>query len=144
MTRARAFLDGYDAVAAQWPPGTTALDVRSEFGTTHALVYGPEDGTPLVFLHGGGATPTSWFAAAAIVGRTHRVYALDQIGAPGRSIHDGRAITSTGDLMTGWAASTASAPPPAACCPTSPRASCPAPPTTPFLPSAPRTSAATS
>lgn len=48
---------------------------------------------------GRGATATVWFAAAAIVGRTHRVYALDQIGAPGRSIHDGRAITSTGDLM---------------------------------------------
>jgi len=97
--RRAEFLAVYDAVLARWPVDVQSVDVPSAYGTTRVQVCGPEDGPPLVLLHAGGATSTVWFANAADLARTHRVYALDQIGSPGHSIHDGRAISALDDLM---------------------------------------------
>src|SRR5690606_38926776 len=97
--RRAEFLAVYDAVLARWPVDVQSVDVPSAYGTTRVQVCGPEDGPPLVLLHAGGATSTVWFANAADLARTHRVYALDQIGRPGHGIHDGRAISALDDLM---------------------------------------------
>ena len=56
------------------------------FGATHVNACGPADAPPLVLLPGGGgATSASWYAQAAHLAHTHRVLAVDLIGAPGRS-----------------------------------------------------------
>lgn len=94
------FFGAYDAVAAKWPAGTTGLDVDTEFGPTHVTCFGPEGGEPLVLLHGRGATGAVWFATAGSLGQRYRVYAPDQVGDAGRSVHRGRPITSTDDLMS--------------------------------------------
>lgn len=53
----------------------------------------------MVLLHGGGATSTVWFANVETLSRTHRLYAVDQIGDAGRSVHNGQPIKSRDDFM---------------------------------------------
>jgi pimeloyl-ACP methyl ester carboxylesterase len=96
---AAEFATAYDAELARWPLPVTPVDVPGEYGTTHVQVCGPTDGTPLVLLHAGGCTSTVWFATVAALGRTHRIYAPDQIGDAGRSVPDGRPVRHLQDLM---------------------------------------------
>ncbi|QFU87608.1 alpha/beta fold hydrolase [Amycolatopsis sp. YIM 10] len=93
------FLAAYDAVLGRWPVEVKPVDVESEFGTTRVQLCGPPDGAPLVLLHGGGATSAVWLANIAELSREHRVYAVDQIGAPGRSVHSGRPFRRPRDLL---------------------------------------------
>ncbi|MFJ6776051.1 alpha/beta fold hydrolase, partial [Kitasatospora sp. NPDC091257] len=100
--RTAPFLAAYDALLARWPVPVEALTVRTAHGTTRINACGPADGHPLVLLHGGGATSTMWFAnAGAWAEAGHRVLAVDLIGDPGRSIHDGAALDGVPGLL-GW------------------------------------------
>ncbi|KJS56574.1 hypothetical protein VM98_06540 [Streptomyces rubellomurinus subsp. indigoferus] len=100
--RTAAFLAAYDALLARWPVPVEAVTVRTAHGTTRINACGPRDGRPLVLLHGGGATSTTWFAnAAAWAGAGHRVLAVDLIGDPGRSVHDGAPLGGVPGLL-GW------------------------------------------
>ncbi|NUP22872.1 MAG: alpha/beta fold hydrolase [Streptomyces sp.] len=82
-----AFLAAYDKVMAKWPAERTEVTVPTPFGATHVHVCGPREGRPLLLLPGGGgATSASWYAQVAALARTHRVHAVDLIGAPGRSV----------------------------------------------------------
>jgi len=96
---AARFVSAYDAALARWPREVTSADVAGEYGTTRVQVCGPPDGTPLVLLHGGGCTSTVWFANIATLSRTHRVYAVDQLGDAGLSVPAGPPIRSPGDFM---------------------------------------------
>jgi pimeloyl-ACP methyl ester carboxylesterase len=92
------YIAAYDALLARWPVPVTALDVPGEFGTTRVNVSGPEDAPPLVLVHGGRTASPGWFANAAELSREHRVYAIDTMGDPGRSVNDGRRVRSRADL----------------------------------------------
>ncbi|MER6398312.1 alpha/beta fold hydrolase [Kitasatospora sp. NPDC001603] len=97
-----AFLAAYDAVLARWPVPAEPLTVRTPHGTTRVNACGPRDGRPLVLLHGGGATSTGWLAAVeALTCAGHRVLAVDLIGDPGRSVHDGAPLGGVPGLL-GW------------------------------------------
>ncbi|BBG04894.1 MULTISPECIES: alpha/beta fold hydrolase [Pseudonocardia] len=93
------FFAAYAAVLAQWPVAAGCRDVPSDFGLTHVHVAGPADAPPLLLLHGGGATSTVWFNNIAALAENHRVYAVDQIGDAGRSVHEGRPLHDSADLM---------------------------------------------
>ncbi|AJT69037.1 hypothetical protein T261_7439 [Streptomyces lydicus] len=95
------FLAAYDALLDRWPLPVERLDLVSAYGTTRVTACGPEDGEPLVLVHGGGAASPMWGADMAEVGRTRRLYAIDRIGEPGRSVRGDRPIRSVGDLH-GW------------------------------------------
>lgn len=95
----RAFFEAYEALLRRWPPDVRALDVPSAYGSTRVHVCGPEDGTPLVLLPGGGATSMAWYANVAELARAHRVYAPDIIGDFGRSVHDGAPLRAAADLV---------------------------------------------
>ncbi|MET9825833.1 alpha/beta fold hydrolase [Streptomyces sp. NPDC006349] len=100
---AARFHDAYDKVMAKWPEGTGPVTVPTPFGDTHAHVSGPADGRPLVLLPGGGAaTSASWYAQAAVLSRTHRVHAVDLVGAPGRSTPAGERHPRTVADLTDW------------------------------------------
>src|SRR5690606_30256181 len=92
-----AYLVAYDAVVSHWPVPVESRDVPTPYGDTHVLVAG--SGTPIVLLHGLSATAASWYAVAGELAARHRVYAVDIMGEPGRSVHDGAAISTTGDLV---------------------------------------------
>jgi pimeloyl-ACP methyl ester carboxylesterase len=94
-----AYFAAYHTVLAQWPVPYEAVDVSSEFGTTRVHVCGPADAEPLVLLHGLNATSGMWYANVEALSREYRVYAVDTMGEPGRSVHDGRPITGMADFM---------------------------------------------
>ncbi|MFF4602819.1 alpha/beta fold hydrolase [Streptomyces sp. NPDC001339] len=96
-----AFLTAYDAVLRRWPVKVRSIDVPSPYGSTRVQICGPEDGTPLVLLPGGGATSVSWFANIGQLASSRRVYALDLMGDIGRSVHDGAPLRGPDDL-TAW------------------------------------------
>ncbi|WP_035855042.1 alpha/beta fold hydrolase [Cryptosporangium arvum] len=88
------FSSAYDAVLAQWPAGTEAVDLPTPVGRTR--VHASGRGRPLVLLHGGGATSTAWFALASALAGEFRVHAPDLVGDAGRS--ERTALTSVADL----------------------------------------------
>lgn len=92
------FHEAYDRVMAAWPAETETLTVPTPYGDTHLNVCGPPDGPPLLLLPGGRSTSASWFANAGALGRTHRVYAADLIGDPGRSVPGGPPLRTVDDL----------------------------------------------
>ena len=59
------FLAAYDAMVGRWPGPVDRLDLRSGYGTTRVIAYGPADGKPLVLLHGGGTTAAVLYGLAA-------------------------------------------------------------------------------
>lgn len=94
-----AFFAAYDALLERWPVQVTKLDVPTAYGVTRANVCGPEGAPPLVLLHGGRTSSPYWFANVARLSRDHRVYALDTIGDPGRSLNDRQPVKSREDLL---------------------------------------------
>ncbi|WP_433499323.1 alpha/beta fold hydrolase [Sphaerimonospora sp. CA-214678] len=94
-----AFLAAYDAVLDLWPVPVEPIDLPSAYGTTRVNACGPADGPPLILLHGGGTTAATWFANVADLARRHRVYAVDRIGEPGRSIRGERPPRDVPDLL---------------------------------------------
>ncbi len=82
----RAFLAVYDAVMKRWPVPYEEVDVPGRFGSTHVIVSGPRQAPPLVLLHGYAATSAMWAPNVADLAQDHRVYAIDVMGQPGKSI----------------------------------------------------------
>jgi len=100
-----AFLGAYDAAMKRlWRVPYEDLEVSSRFGTTHVVASGPRDGPPLVLLHGYMATLTMWGPNVADFTRDYRVYAIDIMGQPGKSI-PAEPIRDAADYAT-WLAET--------------------------------------
>jgi pimeloyl-ACP methyl ester carboxylesterase len=99
----QGFRAAYEKVTAKWPADREEFVVTTPFGATHVNACGPRDAPPLVLLPGGGgATSASWFANVGDLARTHRVYAVDLIGEPGRSMREaGHPLRTVADL-TAW------------------------------------------
>ena len=97
---AEEFFSAYDRVLAKWPVPIDTIDVQSDYGTTRVNACGPVDGPPVMLLPGGGATATVWFANVAALARGNRVFAIDPMGEPGRSVVGQRPIRMVDDLMS--------------------------------------------
>jgi pimeloyl-ACP methyl ester carboxylesterase len=83
-----AYLSAYDAAIKLWPVPYEEMDIPGRFGLTHVVACGPRDAPPLVLLHGYWATLTMWTPNVADFSESYRVYAVDVMGQPGRSIPD--------------------------------------------------------
>jgi len=81
-----AFFAAYDAVMKMWPVPYEELEIPTRFGMTHVIVSGPIDAPPLVLLHGYDATAAMWAPNIADFSKDYRVYALDVMGQPNKSI----------------------------------------------------------
>jgi len=55
---------------------------------THVVISGPQDAPPLVLLHGHMATLVMWLPNIADLSKDYRVYAIDVMGQPSKSIPD--------------------------------------------------------
>ena len=80
------FLAAYDAAMKSWPVSCEEMELPSQFGMTHVVVSGPQGAPPLVLLHGYMATSMMWSPNIADFSKAHRVYAIDVMGQPSRSI----------------------------------------------------------
>lgn len=85
--RAR-YMAAYEAMFSLWTVPYDAVDVKTEYGSTHVNVSGPSDGYPLVLLPAAGLSSTAWFANVAALSANHRVFAVDIIGDAGKSVAD--------------------------------------------------------
>jgi pimeloyl-ACP methyl ester carboxylesterase len=81
-----AYLSAYNAALKLWPVPYDELDIPTRFGTTHVIASGPSDAPPLVLLHGYMATSAMWSLNIADFSKAHRVYAIDVMGQPSKSI----------------------------------------------------------
>lgn len=71
-----------------WTVPYESKDIVSRFGSTHIVFCGPKDAPPLVLLHSFFSSLTNWAYTIADLSRKYRVYALDMMGQPGKSIPD--------------------------------------------------------
>jgi pimeloyl-ACP methyl ester carboxylesterase len=83
--RAR-YLAAYDAALEEWPVPYEELDVPTRYGTTHVVACGPKDAPPLVLLPSLAASATLWRPNVAALAERFRLYAIDPIGQPGKSL----------------------------------------------------------
>jgi pimeloyl-ACP methyl ester carboxylesterase len=83
-----AFLTAYDTAMNLWPVPNEEIEIPTRFGMTHVVISGPKDAPPLVLLHGMAMTLTMWLPNVADFSKDYRVYAIDIMGQPGKSIPD--------------------------------------------------------
>jgi pimeloyl-ACP methyl ester carboxylesterase len=82
------YMAAYDVMMKYWPVPYEAIDLPGYYGCTHLVASGPKDAPPLVLLHGGRASLTMWSANVGDLSHGYRVYAIDIMGQPGKSIPD--------------------------------------------------------
>ena len=79
-------LETYDMLLKEWGCEFTEIDLQTEYGTTHVIVSGKEDGEPMVLFHGvGDDSALMWIFNAKALGEKYRLYAVDLLGGPGKS-----------------------------------------------------------
>ena len=71
-----------------WPVPYEEIEIPSRFGMTHVVISGPKDAPPLVLLHGYMATLLMWSPNIVDFSNDYRVYAIDTMGQPSKSIPD--------------------------------------------------------
>ena len=77
----------YNNLLAQWDVETEQIDISTEYGTTHIIACGKKDAPPLVLFHGvGDDSALMWIYNAKYLSRYFRIYAVDTIGGPGKSV----------------------------------------------------------
>jgi len=81
-----AYLAAYDAAMKLWPVPYEEIEIPGRFGMTHVVTSGPEDAPPLVLLHGYMVTLTMWSPNIADFSKDYRVYAINVMGQPSKSI----------------------------------------------------------
>lgn len=79
-------LAAYDSLQERWPKPFDERFVRTDVGVTHVLVNGPERAPPVFLLHGFYASALSWYRNVAELSQHHRVYSVDVIGEPNKSL----------------------------------------------------------
>jgi pimeloyl-ACP methyl ester carboxylesterase len=92
------YLAAYQASLRLWPVPYQAMDIPGRFGCTHLVASGPQGAPVLVLLHGYFASLTMWSPNIADLSRDYRVYAVDVMGQPSRSI-PGQPIRSRADFV---------------------------------------------
>jgi pimeloyl-ACP methyl ester carboxylesterase len=71
-----------------WPVQYESTYVKTSYGRVHVVVSGPATAPPVLLLHAAAMSAWSWVDNVAILARSLRVYAIDNIGEAGRSVLD--------------------------------------------------------
>lgn len=80
-------LSTYDELLARWGVAVTEIDLESEYGSTHVITAGDPAAEPLVLFHGvGDDSALMWLLNAEALAEKYRLYAVDTIGGPGKSV----------------------------------------------------------
>ncbi len=92
------FRAAYDAALKLWPVPYEELDIPTRFGATHVVAAGAKNAPALVLLHGYMATSVMWWPNVADFAKSYRVYAVDIMGQPSKSI-PGEPVRSAADYV---------------------------------------------
>lgn len=76
----------YDKAMKLWPVPFERRDISTRYGSTHVIVSGPQDASPLVLLHCALMTSAIWSPIISVLSKDHRTYAVDVIGDVGRTV----------------------------------------------------------
>lgn len=77
----------YDQLLKTWGCELTEHDIGTTYGTVHVIETGKEDGIPMVLFHGvGDDAALMWVYNAKRLGERYKVYAVDTMGGPGKSV----------------------------------------------------------
>ena len=74
--------------------------VNTSYGETFIIAMGKEELPPLILLHGSGMNSAMWIQEMEEYSQTHRVYAVDMPGEPGKS--DETQLPFKGDDFANW------------------------------------------
>lgn len=77
----------YDALLAQWGVEVEEMDLPSPYGTTHVIAAGDKAAPPVLLFHGvGDDSALMWLHNAGTLAKKYRIYAVDTVGGPGKSV----------------------------------------------------------
>jgi pimeloyl-ACP methyl ester carboxylesterase len=94
------FLRRYDEMLRHWPVAAEELEVDTEHGTTHVRRSGKPDASSIVLVHPNLGTSLAWWRLVEPLALVHQVFAVDTIGALGRSVQT-KPIVDASDYA-GW------------------------------------------
>lgn len=95
-----AIMEWYDAQVQKLPVTTESKMVDTSAGQTHVLIAGPQEAPPMVVLHGNNMNAATMGDVVSALADTHRIYALDIIGMPGKSA--GTRLPNTDGSYAQW------------------------------------------
>ena len=90
----------YDEGLKMWPAPNKQIMVPTSYGDTFVMASGKEDGSAVLMFHGSSTNAAIWMYDARVLGKTHRVYAVDIIGEPGKSAESRPALECSN--YAGW------------------------------------------
>lgn len=90
----------YEEVLQYWPAPCEQINISTRYGNTFVMSSGMDSGSAVVLLHGSTTNAAMWMGDAAVLGKTHKVYAVDIIGEPGKS--DESRPSMTGGNYATW------------------------------------------
>jgi pimeloyl-ACP methyl ester carboxylesterase len=96
----RAVEERYRVFLGSWPASTSETVLATGQGDTFVISCGPEDGPPVVLLHGAGFNSAAWTGDVDAWAQKNRLYSIDLIGEPGRSAGSRPALDS--DAYAVW------------------------------------------
>ena len=77
----------YDQLLKLWGCELLERDIQTNYGTTHVIEAGPDGSPALVLFHGvGDDSALMWIFNAAELSKHFKIYAVDTIGGPGKSV----------------------------------------------------------
>lgn len=77
----------YDQLLKEWGVQVEELDIATQFGLTHVVTAGENASVPLILFHGvGDDSALMWIYNAKELAKYYKIYAIDTIGGPGKSM----------------------------------------------------------
>lgn len=93
-------LEYYDLLLTKDSLPHEKLMVNTSYGETFIIAIGKKELPPLILLHGSGMNSAMWIKEMEEYSQTHRVYAVDMPGEPGKS--DERQLPFESDDFSNW------------------------------------------
>lgn len=81
------YLKLYDERAKKWPVPSKTVLIHTSFGQTFIRISGPDNGPPLVLLHGISGNSLQWIPNVEALAKHYQVFAIDNIYDCGRSVY---------------------------------------------------------
>lgn len=87
-----SYTKAYNKALKLWNVPYIEEDVKTTLGTAHVVIAGPKNGKKLVLLHGMDASSTMWYPNIKALAKNHRVYAIDYLMEPNKSVFEKSSI----------------------------------------------------